>query len=164
MILAPLATRAYVFARVAPDTSVGAEIRLRPMERVAVKRSPCLSLSYAKRLRVRSSWQPHCDAACVKLLHKQIAIAPLAFASLAPRPAGAQVERAVLDKTLSPYFFIENGDPALDQLPLKQTRVEVEISGVIADVIVRQYTRTEGSGPSMSSTSSRRRPAPPSTA
>lgn len=112
-----------------------------------MKRSPCLSRSYGKRLRIRSSWQPHCDSARVKLLHKQIAIATLAFAALAPRPAGAQVERAALDKTLSPYFFIENGDPALDQLPLKQTRVEVEISGVIADVIVRQVYENRGQRP-----------------
>lgn len=83
----------------------------------------------------------------MKLLHKQIAIAALAFAALAPRPAGAQVERAALDKTLSPYFFIENGDPALDQLPLKQTHVGVEISGVIADVIVRQVYENRGQRP-----------------
>jgi len=83
----------------------------------------------------------------MKLLHKQLAIAALAFAALAPRPAAAQVERAALDKTLSPYFFIENGDPMLDRLPLKQTHVGVEISGVIADVIVRQVYENRGRRP-----------------
>jgi len=28
------------------------------------------------------------------------------------------------DKTLSPYFIIENGDPAVDSLPLKGTKVK----------------------------------------
>jgi Ca-activated chloride channel family protein len=51
------------------------------------------------------------------------------------------------DKTLSPYFFVEGGDPAIDRLPLKDTRVEVAITGVIADVIVRQVYENHGSRP-----------------
>lgn len=50
------------------------------------------------------------------------------------------------DKTLSPYFFVQ-GDPAVDQLPLKDTRVEINVSGIIADVIVLQTYRNEGSRP-----------------
>ncbi len=50
------------------------------------------------------------------------------------------------DKTLSPYFFIE-GDPKLDQLPLKDTNVQIDVSGVIADVKVRQTYRNEGTRP-----------------
>lgn len=50
------------------------------------------------------------------------------------------------DKTLSPYFFV-NGDPAVDHLPLKDTRVEISVSGVIADVKVVQAYRNEGSRP-----------------
>jgi Ca-activated chloride channel homolog len=50
------------------------------------------------------------------------------------------------DQTLSPYFFVE-GDPALDRLPLKDTRVEIAISGVIADVTVLQVYKNEGSRP-----------------
>ena len=38
------------------------------------------------------------------------------------------------DKTLSPYFFVKSDDPGLDQLPLKSTSVQVNITGVIADV------------------------------
>ena len=50
------------------------------------------------------------------------------------------------DQTLSPYFFVE-GDPTLDPLPLKETRVEIAISGVIADVSVLQIYKNEGSRP-----------------
>src|SRR5688572_6806172 len=50
------------------------------------------------------------------------------------------------DKTLAPYFFIQ-GDPNVDQLPLKDTRVEIAVSGVIADVKVVQIYRNEGSRP-----------------
>ena len=50
------------------------------------------------------------------------------------------------DKTLAPYFFVQ-GDPTVDQLPLKGTRVEINVSGVIADVKVMQTYRNEGSRP-----------------
>jgi len=50
------------------------------------------------------------------------------------------------DKTLSPYFFVK-GDPKVDQLPLKDTSVEISVSGVIADVKVTQTYRNEGSRP-----------------
>src|SRR6476646_11560030 len=51
-----------------------------------------------------------------------------------------------LDKTLSPYFFVK-GDPSVDRLPLKDTNVEVAVSGVIADVRVTQTYRNEGTRP-----------------
>ena len=41
------------------------------------------------------------------------------------------------DRTLSPYFVVK-GDPSVDQLPLKDTNVEIAVSGVIADVKVVQ--------------------------
>ena len=50
------------------------------------------------------------------------------------------------DKTLSPYFVVQ-GDPNVDHLPLKDTRVEIAVSGVIADVKVVQTYRNEGSRP-----------------
>ena len=50
------------------------------------------------------------------------------------------------DKTLSPYFFVQ-GDPGIDRLPLKDTRVEINVSGIIADVTVLQTYRNEGSRP-----------------
>lgn len=51
-----------------------------------------------------------------------------------------------LDKTLAPYFLVK-GDPSVDRLPLKDTRVEIAVSGVIADVKVVQTYRNEGSRP-----------------
>jgi len=51
------------------------------------------------------------------------------------------------DKTLSPYFFIENGDPAVDQFPLKSTNAEVNINGVIADVVITQQYQNSGTRP-----------------
>jgi len=50
------------------------------------------------------------------------------------------------DRTLSPYFIVK-GDPNVDHLPLKDTRVEIAVSGVIADVKVVQTYRNEGSRP-----------------
>src|ERR1043166_3398590 len=48
---------------------------------------------------------------------------------------------------LSPYFFVEGGDPSVDRLPLKDTRVDVAISGVVADVTVRQVYENRGRRP-----------------
>src|SRR2546428_6929122 len=50
------------------------------------------------------------------------------------------------DKTLAPYFLVQ-GDADVDHLPLKDTRVEIAVSGVIADVKVVQTYRNEGSRP-----------------
>ncbi len=50
------------------------------------------------------------------------------------------------DKTLSPYFLV-TGDPDIDRLPLKDTNVEINVSGVIADVRVTQTYRNEGRRP-----------------
>jgi Ca-activated chloride channel family protein len=74
-----------------------------------------------------------------------LAIAGLAtsssFSSHAQEPAPPPE-----DKTLAPYFFVQ-GDPNVDQLPLKDTTVEIAVSGVIADVRVVQTYRNEGSRP-----------------
>lgn len=48
------------------------------------------------------------------------------------------------DRSLSPYFFIKNGDPEIDRMPLKSTSAEVTISGVIAAVKVSQLYKNEG--------------------
>jgi Ca-activated chloride channel family protein len=60
--------------------------------------------------------------------------------------AQAQNPKPPEDKTLSPYFFVK-GDPNIDHLPLKDTQVEISVSGVIADVKVTQTYRNEGSRP-----------------
>ena len=48
------------------------------------------------------------------------------------------------DKTESPYFFVKSDNPAVDQMPLKSTKAEVNITGVIADVTVTQVYKNEG--------------------
>ena len=68
-------------------------------------------------------------------------------AVLVPSRTAAQSDRPPDDKTLSPYFFVEGGDPGLDRLPLKDTRVDVAIAGVIADVTVRQVYENRGQRP-----------------
>ena len=47
-------------------------------------------------------------------------------------------------KTLSPYFHIQTEDINIDSFPLKHTDVEVDISGVIADINIRQVYRNNG--------------------
>jgi len=51
------------------------------------------------------------------------------------------------DKTLSPYFFVNTDDPDLDRMPLKSTSVDVNVSGVIANVVVSQVYKNEGKKP-----------------
>jgi len=48
------------------------------------------------------------------------------------------------DQTLSPYFFVQSDDPSTDRLPLKETRANVNIAGVIADVTITQTYKNEG--------------------
>ena len=78
---------------------------------------------------------------------RRTVIALAICALLVPLDAAAQGDRTADDKTLSPYFFVEGGDPAIDRLPLKDTRVDVAIAGVIADVTVRQVYENRGTRP-----------------
>ncbi len=57
----------------------------------------------------------------------------------------AQNENA--DKSLSPYFLVNNAAPNTDALPLKSTTADVKIAGLIADVTVRQTYANTGSVP-----------------
>jgi Ca-activated chloride channel family protein len=68
------------------------------------------------------------------------------IASLPLSAARASGEKGA-DKTLSPYFFVENGDLSVDRLPLKETKVSVNINGVIAGVTVTQKYVNEGKRP-----------------
>jgi Ca-activated chloride channel homolog len=63
-------------------------------------------------------------------------------------PVYAQ-ERAPQDlsRSLSPYFVVDRTEPGVDALPLKTTRVDVKVNGVIADVRVTQVYRNAGSVP-----------------
>ena len=51
------------------------------------------------------------------------------------------------DRTLSPFFFVKSDSSQLDQLPLKSTSAKVNISGVMADVLVTQVYKNEGQKP-----------------
>lgn len=51
------------------------------------------------------------------------------------------------EQTLSPYFFVKSDDPSLDQLPLKSTRADIKVAGVIADITVLQVYKNEGRKP-----------------
>jgi Ca-activated chloride channel homolog len=73
-----------------------------------------------------------------------VALAIACFAVLSTRNAQAQTQDAPRLKTESPYFFVKSDDPTVDRLPLKSTDVQVNISGVIADVVVTQRYKNEG--------------------
>jgi Ca-activated chloride channel family protein len=51
------------------------------------------------------------------------------------------------DRTLSPYFFVEGGEPGVDAFPLESTDVVANVSGVIADVTVKQTYKNSGKLP-----------------
>lgn len=51
------------------------------------------------------------------------------------------------DKTLAPYFQVEGAEPGVERLPLKDTHVDVAISGVVAEVMVTQTYMNDGNVP-----------------
>jgi Ca-activated chloride channel family protein len=50
-------------------------------------------------------------------------------------------------KTLAPYFLVEGEATAVDHFPLKATDVQVSVSGVIAEVTVKQAYQNAGERP-----------------
>lgn len=70
---------------------------------------------------------------------------PLLFVALAAAPALAAPD--VADRSDSPYFVVPNADKDVDALPLKETRADVAIAGVIAHVRVTQVYKNEGTKP-----------------
>jgi Ca-activated chloride channel homolog len=83
----------------------------------------------------------------MRLSTRCLSIAVFTCAFLLPLEASAQGDARSADKTLSPYFLVDGGDPSIDRLPLKDTRVDVSIAGVIADVTVRQVYENRGTRP-----------------
>jgi len=77
---------------------------------------------------------------------RPVVLCLLASTWLSPRIASARPEPEK-QRTLSPYFVVESADPSLDRLPLKETRVELKVLGVIADVTVRQVYENRGTRP-----------------
>lgn len=73
-----------------------------------------------------------------------LALATTALLALTARPLHAQEATGPRLKTESPYFFVKSDQPGVDALPLKNTAVDMKISGVIADVTVTQTYRNEG--------------------
>jgi Ca-activated chloride channel homolog len=51
------------------------------------------------------------------------------------------------DRTLAPYFYVAGGNPETERLPLKETRAEVDIAGVIAAVRVHQVFENQAGKP-----------------
>src|SRR5437763_6735785 len=95
------------------------------------------------------SWQPR------RIIVVLLAVAIVSFIALSRFPStnlaqnqsdDPKAKAANVDKTLSAYFFVQ-GDRSVDQLPLKDTHVDIAVSGVIADVKVVQTYRNEGSRP-----------------
>jgi len=65
----------------------------------------------------------------------------------ASRPLAAKNRPEVTggkDRTLSPYFVVLSDDPEKDALPLKSTRADVKIAGVVAAVKITQVYRNQG--------------------
>jgi Ca-activated chloride channel family protein len=48
------------------------------------------------------------------------------------------------EKVLSPYFFVQSGDPTVDPFPLLETKAKVDIAGVIAAIELTQVYKNEG--------------------
>ena len=75
-----------------------------------------------------------------------MAVALLSLWVIGMSGAWAQ-EKEGRQKSESPYFYIPGSKPGVDELPLKQTDVDVHITGVIADVKVVQHYQNEGARP-----------------
>lgn len=69
-----------------------------------------------------------------------------ALGLFAAKTVMAQPEKGA-DRTLSPYFFLISDNPETDRMPLKSTLAKVNVSGVIADVIITQVYKNEGITP-----------------
>jgi len=82
----------------------------------------------------------------MKLRKITLTILIAAFGLFVAKTVLAQPEKNA-DKTLSPYFFVKSDDIGTDRLPLKSTSAKVNISGVIADVMITQVYKNEGKKP-----------------
>jgi Ca-activated chloride channel family protein len=68
--------------------------------------------------------------------------------ALCPAPsARAKGSDDATDKTLAPYFVVEGASKQTDAFPLKSTKADVTVSGVIASVTVTQVYENTGSVP-----------------
>lgn len=79
-------------------------------------------------------------------------LACVCLTSLTASAALAQDDRmadgdADVEKTLSPYFFVESAIEGAEAFPLESTHVAASIAGVIAEVTVTQTYRNDGAMP-----------------
>ena len=86
----------------------------------------------------------------------------LTLLMLALTPAavyGGEPDGDTADKTLAPYFFVQDAGQAADQFPLKDTSVSSTINGVIAENLCHPDLCQRGvQYPSMPATCSRHLP------
>lgn len=75
---------------------------------------------------------------------KNLLLALLLLGGILPGFLKAQSSGQGADQSLSPYFEVKSKDPKTDQLPLKSTRADVTIAGVIAEVVVTQVYENTG--------------------
>src|SRR4051794_21225688 len=81
-----------------------------------------------------------------KALYSRIFLVAVTMALASFHALAQDEQKTDDDRSLSPYFFV-NGDPNVDHLPLKDTRVDISVSGVISDVKVVQTYQNEGTRP-----------------
>ena len=98
---------------------------------------PVLPVRQALRLGRRAGRAAH-RVAWYSALTALVLLAPTTRADVHPDTA---------PKAESPYFFVQGAQPGVDALPLKNTDVKVDISGVIANVVVTQHYKNEGTQP-----------------
>jgi len=78
---------------------------------------------------------------------RRLLVVALLAGALAPRVARASAEAPAADKTLSPYFVVEGAEPNVEALPLESTKVDVQVTGVIAEITVTQAYKNAGKRP-----------------
>ena len=75
-------------------------------------------------------------------------VSVLAWASVVSSVSIARAEgEDSAEKTLAPYFALENADPEIDSLPLQSTRVAMAVTDVVADISVTQVYENRGQRP-----------------
>jgi Ca-activated chloride channel homolog len=63
---------------------------------------------------------------------------------ISAQPSYASDTQASATRSQAPYFLLLNGDPEVDHFPLLSTTADVTVSGVIADVRVKQTYKNAG--------------------
>ena len=61
-------------------------------------------------------------------------------------PSGLLAETAPDEKTLAPYFVVNGAEEDSTQFPLKDTHVDVNVAGVIAEVVLTQTYKNDSNG------------------